>query len=1022
MAVEYTLTFGQSSTEPYGVLHIEETGTSTTANTSTISYTLTLKRPYAISSSSTKTASVWIEGQTYTWSGSVGGSGDKTLISGTQTIAHNSDGSKVIDFSASIEFGSIYWSYTGRNLGTKSGSGKLTLSNIPRYPTVSQSVSSKTETTIKMAWSADSICDALWWSTDGGSTWSALQSINAKSGTYTITGLSDGQSYSVVTSVRRKDSQLYKNTSALSVKTYWYPYCTNFPNFTIGDTVTLGFYNPLGRTFNFDLQIANGGWIEGWTVSGKTSYTGLDGSSTISSLYASIPSAKSGTYKIRCRYGSASYTTSTAKYSVNEKQCAPTIGTCSYKDTNSTTVAVTGNDQNIVQNLSKVQYTASGLSAKNSASISSVKVRVNGSTYTLTRSGTTATGGNAVINSGSTVTATFTITDSRGLTASKNITVKMLAYSNPSAVITLWRESNYYTLSHIIVDATFANIGSNALRIRVWKRKHGTSDWGNASTLESGTEYDISADNNYQWDVLVQLDDTLGGLAIYNLTLPKGMPLIYFDRLKSSVGINCFPAGSETLEVSGIDVLAKVKNSMQWGENDQYWRITASEKWETGLVHSQGMTSDGSYIYLTHRSSGDDSTVMKIAKLNMNDSMQSVLDASISTGHFNMLDCYNGIIYASAGALTSGKADYTKVKVIKATDLSVISTKTLPNNWGVGVRQFFEKVGEDKVITYKTGYITALYVGSSRNINLYQSYIDSANKVQTPLAQITLDYTGCTTVQGSFHMTNNYIWLLETAYTNATRASGHQVIRCFSYSGMLVKSLYIDGITTELEDLYVEEGDPDDGTNNIIYVNDLNGTIYKFDVPRFYHTLPSNPATVYAMKAGTVKHVYAHPSALDSRYAFSGKYVYSQITVSDFMFKGEIGHFVPPVIYVNGADHVGAFSEDFNTITFEGNYTWGGGGTLTWIFTFSIKVNSSGNNYQYYLSNAKVRVHDDTGLNLYYNVNGTGDLTDTSDGTMGKMFSTLFSSSWFNSDIYIKGLSYVCGVGNTSTSLDLIGG
>ena len=30
------------------------------------------------------------------------------------------------------------------------------------------------------------------------------------------------------------------------------------------------------------------------------------------------------------------------------------------------------------------------------------------------------------------------------------------------------------------------------------------------------------------------------------------MPIVYFDRLKSSVGVNCFPSRSQSLEVNGI--------------------------------------------------------------------------------------------------------------------------------------------------------------------------------------------------------------------------------------------------------------------------------------------------------------------------------------------------------------------------------------------------------------------------------------------------------------------------------------
>lgn len=501
------------------------------------------------------------------------------------------------------------------------------------------------------------------------------------------------------------------------------------------------------------------------------------------------------------------------------------------------------------------------------------------------------------------------------------------------------------------------------------------------------------------------------------------------------VGINWNTGNPEyNLDVNGT---ARISNklmvgdfdAMFWNKNDQYLKIAPVQQWATsGHSNCQGMTSDGSYIYLTYRSRNVDTDKINIAKLDMNNNMAVVTSNELTEGHYNMLDYYDGFIYASGAAVTNGSVDYTKCMKINPASLTG-TLKEVPNAWGIGINKFWKKVKNTQTQEiekqYDTGVIVALYVPGTRQISFYQNYIDDSGSTQVPLARITLDYTGCTTIQGTFHMTNNYIWVLETAYSNNTNASGFQVIRCFSYSGMLIKSLYIDGVTTELQDLYVQEADSDFGpANNIIYINDRNGVIYRFETNAFYHTIASNLATSGSMKTGTVKHVYFYPptsSSLNPHYTFSGKSIYSLITMSDFMFKGEISNFITPMIYVNGAYHAGAFLNDFNSIVFEGAYTWGSGASLTWIFTFSSKINSTGHNYQYYLSNAKVRLHD-TGLNkYYYNVSSsTGDLSDTGSGTMGEMFNELMTSSWFNTDIYISGLSYICGVRNTNTNLNLL--
>ena len=61
-------------------------------------------------------------------------------------------------------------------------------------------------------------------------------------------------------------------------------------------------------------------------------------------------------------------------------------------------------------------------------------------------------------------------------------------------------------------------------------------------------------------------------------------PIIYFDRLKSSVGINCFPSGSKTLEISGkpiADFITETGTSGIWTYN----------KYASGVVEAWGQFS-----------------------------------------------------------------------------------------------------------------------------------------------------------------------------------------------------------------------------------------------------------------------------------------------------------------------------------------------------------------------------------------------------------------------------------------------
>ena len=422
------------------------------------------------------------------------------------------------------------------------------------YPTVTQSLSSKTETTITMAWSSGSVCDYLWYSTNNGSSWTGVDVTDGTSGTYTISGLSANTAYNIKTRLRRKDSQYARDSSALAVTTYDYPHATGMPNFTIGNELTITVYNPLSRAFTLTFIGADGSTKTTGSYTGTT-VKGFNNSSWTTFLYASIPSAKSGTYQAKITYGSVNRTNTGGTYSINTSACTPSIGSLSYIDTNSTTTAVTTDNTKIVQNLSVVRYTASSLSVKNGATISSVKIAVNGQTYNLTVSGASATGGNASIDSASNVTATATITDSRGLTATKTVTVQMLAWSLPSALITLRRQSNYYTESYLKVDAIYSSVnGKNTITITYTgsavPQTGKTTPASVSGSLSDNVQITLQLDNEFDWQFTIVLTDKFGTKTFY-VQLSRGTPIMFFDDRLNAVGVGKFPSHQNAFEVAG---------------------------------------------------------------------------------------------------------------------------------------------------------------------------------------------------------------------------------------------------------------------------------------------------------------------------------------------------------------------------------------------------------------------------------------------------------------------------------------
>ena len=215
--------------------------------------------------------------------------------SGTIKVTHNSDGSAsgYMGINWSPRSTSTYVPYAGS--ATSEG---VNLTKIPRYASCIQSSTGKTETSINMKWTSDSTCDKAWYSLNNGSSWTAIRSVNATSGTYTIPNLTANTSYQIKTRVRRKDSQLTTDSSALTISTYDYPKVSIAPTFLIGDNPTIGIYNPLGRSCKIYLIGNDNNQKEIGTITTE-SISGINTAIWKTWLYNSIPNTKSGTYRIR---------------------------------------------------------------------------------------------------------------------------------------------------------------------------------------------------------------------------------------------------------------------------------------------------------------------------------------------------------------------------------------------------------------------------------------------------------------------------------------------------------------------------------------------------------------------------------------------------------------------------------------------------------------------------------------------------------------------------------------------------
>lgn len=173
---------------------------------------------------------------------------------------------------------------------------------------VRQYILDKGETHINIGWSCNTVADYLWYSLDNGGSWKkGIDIADNANGTYVISGLKANTPYNIKTRLRIKGSQTFEESQAEKVWTLNFPHCIDTPNFTLGDPVTLKFYNPLGHTFTFYI-IANGTQIAQSFTCSRDEYTGLDDDTTVTQLYSTIVGERSGRYEVKVVYGESTIT------------------------------------------------------------------------------------------------------------------------------------------------------------------------------------------------------------------------------------------------------------------------------------------------------------------------------------------------------------------------------------------------------------------------------------------------------------------------------------------------------------------------------------------------------------------------------------------------------------------------------------------------------------------------------------------------------------------------------------------
>lgn len=220
--------------------------------------------------------SIGIDGTTYsdnsTWD-TRNTSAWQLIGTATKTITHDADGSKTITISGTHTGNSASGS---SKMGNASGSGTFKLTDIPRdfSSPPKLEIVSKSLTSVTIKWTTSENADRSQYKVDNGSWVDVETNINKKTGTMTINGLIPNTNYTIYGDFRRKDSGVWSQTKpSILVTTYDIARLTSYPNFNLGDSVTVRYTNPSSATIQVGLYIDENTELASYRNCSGSSYT-----------------------------------------------------------------------------------------------------------------------------------------------------------------------------------------------------------------------------------------------------------------------------------------------------------------------------------------------------------------------------------------------------------------------------------------------------------------------------------------------------------------------------------------------------------------------------------------------------------------------------------------------------------------------------------------------------------------------------------------------------------------------------
>lgn len=539
----------------------------TAANTSTISATLWVHRDsYGPSYDTSCSAYININGSramTYTSSFNIGSSWVQIGGTGSMTVAHNSDGTKVCNitgyFSSSIT----------SKLTDLSVSQSVTLTTIPRASTLTSTpsitIGDNFDVGINRADSSFTHSASIFVSMSETSGYSHIKTIDGI-GTSFNSNFSDAEiqaMFGVVPAGNTGYLQLQLTTYSGSTEIGSYtwvrgraytaaPTSPSFDNVNIGNVMGIS-TNRARSDYTHTVSVTFGSWST--TIgTGVATSVNWNTASNAANLYAQIPIANAGVGAITVTTYShgASIGSRSANFTAYVVNSNPTFTGFTYKDTNTSSITISGDSSKVIQDVSNVQVTINGATAKNSATISSYKVQY-GSKSLSSSSNVISFG--TLPNNDSFI---ITVIDSRGNSVQQSLAVSIIPYARPTiTALTLSRVNDIEANSILTCGGAYAHCmvttGHYALKYRYKATSSSTwSDYVGITPTLAQDNYTFSASignfdigTSYNFEVVPYdyfYSNTGTGF------LPTSKPLL--SMRKGQIGINKIPQQG-ALDVDG---------------------------------------------------------------------------------------------------------------------------------------------------------------------------------------------------------------------------------------------------------------------------------------------------------------------------------------------------------------------------------------------------------------------------------------------------------------------------------------